>query len=147
MTASPPSLDLKENNRNSWPCGWRVVVGNETVEGKPQKVYSRVYCKTWGCSYCGPRRARALGESIYRESIAHKLDRSLCLTLDPRKVGDANKFQYIWSVWAKFRVYLTRHLGVTLTYIAVLELQRNGMPHLHILIRLRLKTRSEGNVV
>jgi hypothetical protein len=104
------------------------------VEGKRQKVYRRIYCKVWGCSFCGPRRAWALGEGICRESIAHKLDRSLCVTLDPSKVGAANKFRYIWSVWAKFRVYLVRLLGVSLTYIAVLELQRNGMPHLHVLI-------------
>jgi hypothetical protein len=104
------------------------------VEGKRQKVYRRIYCKVWGCSFCGPQRAWALSEGIYRESIAHKLDRSLCVTLDPSKVGDANKYQYIWSVWAKFRVYLTRFLRENLKYIAVLELQGNGMPHLHILI-------------
>src|SRR5205814_9859108 len=44
------------------------------------------------------------------------------------------KIKYLNTVWRKMRVYLRRHLGKSLVYIAVVELQSNGTPHLHLLV-------------
>ncbi len=59
--------------------------------------------------------------------------RFLTLTLDPKKItGDA--VQYLNAVFAKLRVYLHREYGLAPQYIRILEFQKNGNPHFHILI-------------
>lgn len=61
--------------------------------------------------------------------------RLMTLTLDPKKQeASGAKPRVIWDVWRKFRVYLGRRLGKGLAYVAVLELQKSGMPHLHVLL-------------
>jgi hypothetical protein len=62
-----------------------------------------------------------------------QLRRFLTLTLDPSKI-EGDPFPYINAAFAKLRVYLQRHYGVSLQYIRVLEFQKNGNPHFHILI-------------
>lgn len=42
--------------------------------------------------------------------------------------------RYLNRIWAELRVYLRRHFGVAPQYIRILEFQKNGNPHLHILI-------------
>jgi hypothetical protein len=68
--------------------------------------------------------------------------RLLTLTLDPSTSPPADKcVPHIRRVWAKFRIYLarreekrTRRAGKTITFISLLEFQKSGYPHLHILI-------------
>ncbi|MDO9694399.1 MAG: hypothetical protein Q7W56_06680 [Candidatus Latescibacteria bacterium] len=134
MMPSPPSLDTKENNRNTWACGSKVITRVETTDGARNRVYKRIYCKTWGCSYCGPIRAWSLCQNIAKCAEQHKLDRLMTLTLDPSKVGNQNPYKLIRGTWAKFRVVIRRHTGQKVSFIEVLELQKNGMPHLHVLI-------------
>lgn len=62
-----------------------------------------------------------------------QLRRFLTLTLDPEKIeGDA--VRYLNAIFAKLRVYLQRKYGVAPQYIRILEFQKNGNPHFHILI-------------
>ena len=58
----------------------------------------------------------------------------LTLTLDPAKLQGADSTKYINDVFADFRVYLRRKLKHTPSYIRILEYQKNGNAHLHILI-------------
>jgi hypothetical protein len=61
------------------------------------------------------------------------LQRFLTLTLDPKKIkGDP--VRYLNAAFAKLRVYLQREYRVAPQYIRVLEFQKNGNPHFHILI-------------
>lgn len=64
-----------------------------------------------------------------------KLNKLLTLTLDPAKLQGAESTRYINEVFADFRVYLRRKLGRAPSYIRVLEYQKNGNAHLHILVR------------
>ena len=41
---------------------------------------------------------------------------------------------YINKAFAKWRIYLKRKLGVSVVYIRILEFQKNGNPHFHILV-------------
>ena len=59
----------------------------------------------------------------------------MTLTLDPKKLpAGINSCKYIKAMWRKFRVPISRFLGKTLSFIWVMELQKNGRAHLHVLI-------------
>jgi hypothetical protein len=92
-----------------------------------------VNCKCWSCSYCGPRRAKRYKYAIRATAEALKLCRFLTLTLDPSKI-EGDPVPYLNATFAKLRVYWKREYGVALTYIRILEFQKNGNPHFHILI-------------
>jgi hypothetical protein len=55
------------------------------------------------------------------------------LTLDPSRI-EGDPVPYLNRAFGKLRIYLKRHLGFSPQYIRVLEFQKNGNPHLHILI-------------
>ncbi len=59
----------------------------------------------------------------------------LTLTLKGRgAAGGEDTTRIINSLFSKFRTYLKRHLGFAPTYIRVLEYQKNGNAHLHVLL-------------
>jgi hypothetical protein len=96
--------------------------------------YCRVGCKCWGCSGCGPRRAARYAIQIRKAAERLKLRTLLTLTLDPSKLHGEESTKYINEVFADFRVYLRRKLGYAPPYIRVLEYQKNGNAHLHVLL-------------
>jgi hypothetical protein len=55
------------------------------------------------------------------------------LTLDPKKIS-GDPVRYLNAAFAKLRVYLQRTYGTAPQYIRVLEFQKNGNPHFHVLI-------------
>lgn len=63
----------------------------------------------------------------------------LTLTLDPAKLSGQDSTIYINEVFAEFRVYMKRRLGINPKYIRVLEYQKKGNAHLHILLDCYLK--------
>jgi len=92
-----------------------------------------MHCRCWNCPRCGPKRARQYRRAISDTAERLKLCRFVTLTLDPSKIkGDP--VPYLRDCFAKFRVYLRRKYGEAPQYICVLEFQKNGTPHLHILI-------------
>jgi hypothetical protein len=95
--------------------------------------FHRVNCKSWNCSYCGPRRAKRYKHAIRATAEALQLRRFITLTLDPSRI-EGDPVRYLNTVFAKLRVYLQRHHRGSPQYIRVLEFQRNGNPHFHILI-------------
>jgi hypothetical protein len=113
-------------------CGAWTVCGEKTAEGKVQ--YHRVYCKCWDCRFCGPRRALRTKRAIIQHAKAQGLSRLLTLTLDPKKLHGQDSTKYINSCFADLRVYLQRKYGKSITYIRVLEYQKNGNAHFHVLI-------------
>lgn len=126
-------LDSYKNNRNKF-CGSWSVVGRIEQGGKRYTHIARLGCKRWACPVCGPKRAYQLSRAIIREAEAHQLQRFLTLTLDPRNCTAEESNEYIRDVWAKFRTYLKRRYGKSIAFITVLELQKSGYAHLHILI-------------
>lgn len=97
--------------------------------------YLRPDCRKLSCPHCGPRRAASIRKAILACAIEHKLTRLMTLTLDPKKLPpDCETVAYIRNCWAKFRVYLAREFRRPIKFIAVLEFQKNGNAHLHILV-------------
>jgi hypothetical protein len=134
--AVPSSLDPVRSNRNRptqkpWYCGRFTLAGRSS--SSLQTEYHRLNCKSWGCRYCGPRRARRYKHAIRATAEQLKLQRFLTLTLDPHRV-QGDPVVYLRNTFNKLRTYLRRRFGSAPNYIAVLEFHQNGNPHLHILI-------------
>jgi hypothetical protein len=59
--------------------------------------------------------------------------------LDPKKLNGEDSTKYLKRTWAKLRSLLHRKYGKALPYISVLEYQKNGTAHLHILLNRRIE--------
>ena len=121
----------KNPSRRGKHCGRFSVRGQSP--SSPETHFFRVNCKCWNCSYCAPRKAKRIKRAIRAKAEEMQLTRFLTLTLDPAKI-EGDPVRYLNGVFAKLRVYLQREYGVAPQYIRVLEFQRNGNPHFHILI-------------
>jgi hypothetical protein len=88
-------------------------------------------CKRWACSHCAPR----LAQRWAAKAAAAKPERFITFTVDPKLIPDPleaheallNAFQTLVKVWRKRKK--------TFEYLAIWELQKSGMPHLHVLQR------------
>ncbi len=129
----PSSLDLQQHNRNNF-CGRWSVKGQVQDEGQGRWHYARLGCKRWPCPRCGPKKARRLRHAIIEKAVEKDLRRFLTLTLDPSTCTPEQSIAYIRQCWNKYRTYLKRKFGVAVSYIAILELQKSGYAHLHILV-------------
>lgn len=112
-------------------CG-RCTVTGDLPDGS--RRYIRVDCRCWGCAYCGPKKASRYRRAIRELAEKYKLNRFLTLTLDPKAPGDQDPVAYINASFAKWRIYLKRKFGVSITYIRILEFQKSGNPHFHVLV-------------
>jgi hypothetical protein len=132
--AAAPSLDLLKHNRNKnicRSCGKFTIYG----EAKPGLTsFARLGCKAWKCPRCGPKRARKVRRGIIEQAINHNLNRLLTLTLDPRHCSARDSVRYLKKAFDKFRTYVKRETGSTLSFITVTEFQKNGYAHLHVLV-------------
>ena len=139
------SLDEVQNNRNTYErvflntasgrgkhCGRFTLVGPASDAGGQR--YIRLDCKCWDCSFCGPKKAYRYRNAIREVAEVYKLCRFLTLTLDPRLMGHEDPVSYINNAFAKWRIYLKRKLGALAVYVRILEFQKNGNPHFHILV-------------
>ena len=112
-------------------CGRFTIRGQ--VPNSRATRFHRVNCKCWKCSYCAPRRAKRIKHAIRETAERLQLRRFVTLTLNPSRI-EGDPVRYVNGAFAKLRVYLQRHYGVSPQYIRVLEFQKNGNPHFHILI-------------
>ncbi len=142
----PTGLDYTTRNCNSpaVETGKKRAPGRNcgkyTLIGQKQGKYShhRFRCKGYGCGICGPKKIRMVRKRIAQHAVERKLTRFLTLTLDPKKLPAGatlkDRIAYLQATWRKMRVKPERKLGKPLVFIAVMELQRNGNPHLHMLV-------------
>jgi len=96
--------------------------------------YRRFRCKGWRCTTCGPRKVTRLRRAIVRVATERDLKRFLTLTLDPSVCAPEESIRHIRQCWNKFRTSLKRQCGSSISFITVLELQKSGYAHLHILV-------------
>ena len=67
----------------------------------------------------------------------HKLNKMATLTLDPKRIPRGEQThtdRYIRECWRKMRVLLAREFKGSLSFVGVLEFQKNGNAHLHVLL-------------
>jgi hypothetical protein len=93
-----------------------------------------VRCKCWTCPTCAPRKANRYRKAIGELAEAHRLNKLLTLTLSPEKLNGEDSTRFINRIFGNLRIYLKRKLGRSPKYIRILEYQKNGNAHLHILL-------------
>lgn len=128
----PPKYLTDENG-----LGRRLSCGSLTLrglslDGKATK-YLRLHCKCWACPYCGPRKARRYQKAIANRAAQLGLQRFLTLTLDQTKI-QGSSFEHLRVAFNRLRARLHKRYGQAASYIAVVELQKNGTPHLHVML-------------
>jgi hypothetical protein len=121
--------------------------GSDTYSGCLERGFEtlvRGACKSWKCEYCAELKAEKYRRGITRLAKEHDLATFMTLTLDRKKIR-GNMVDYINRVWTRMNTRLRRgfhlkHASPYVTvlglfpYVRVLELQRDGVPHFHILL-------------
>lgn len=112
-------------------CGRYTLAGRVKTRG----IFIRHKCKTWGCGVCGPKKLASVKRGIYREADKHELRRFLTLTLPGNFKGSyQDSVKALNKSWKKFGIYFKREFGEKLIYIKVVEPQKRGIAHLHVLV-------------
>ena len=123
------------------PCGRGTVFGPLRGD-RSGRAYMRVDCKKLSCPRCGPFRAKKYRQAVSKRAEEKKLTRLMTLTLDPAKCSVPDSVAYLRRCFNKFRVSLCRfseRAGYRqISFIAIVELQKSGMAHLHVLISVSL---------
>jgi hypothetical protein len=114
-------------------CGRFTVLG--PIDGSLAKCgHRRLLCDGLRCSRCLPRRLRAVRARIAEIATQYGLTRFATLTLDPKKIAPGVRSdRYLRNCWRKMRVSLERRYGKTVHFISVVEFQKSGVAHLHVL--------------
>lgn len=144
--AGSPLLDSLENNRHTnraipeyykRPEGRGRHCGRFSIRGTDasgKTIVRRVHCKSWTCSYCGPRRAalskRRICETAEKLNLNYFWTLTLPAWLAPEPITAVRRIRKCFN---KLREYLKRVYGSALRFICVLEFTERGVPHLHVL--------------
>jgi hypothetical protein len=115
-------------------CGGYPVSG--PLKGQPGKFgFKCLFCGSYRCNRCRNPKLKKVRARIGQIATEHKLQRMATLTLDPSRIPkDERTDRYIRECWRKMRVLLAREFKGTLPFVGVLEFQKNGNAHLHILL-------------
>jgi len=116
-------------------CGNFSVVG--AVKGRPGLFgHKSLFCQSYRCNRCRKPKLRKVRARIAEIAQEHNLTRMATLTLDPKKLTAKDRKhtdRYIRNCWRKFRISLAREFKGSLPFVGVLEFQKNGNAHLHVL--------------
>ena len=112
-------------------CGRWTMCG---VRKSGKRHIQRLHCKCWDCIRCGPKRAKRTRHAIVQLATDRNLKHFLTLTLDPGKLDGTESTRYIKKCLHKLLTITGRRFGNAISYICVLEYQKNGNAHLHILL-------------
>jgi hypothetical protein len=96
-------------------------------------------CASLRCSLCQKARLSAVRAHISEIAEKFQLRQFVTLTLDPAKAGSATRSDlYIRNCWRKMRVLLKRRFGNSIAFFSVLEFQKSGYAHLHVLVSIQI---------
>jgi len=110
-------------------CGRGAIVLVHQAESRVKVVPLR--CGSWACPDCGPAKAAALKARL-RNAKATAFLTLTCAQPAGCKPGQAERS--IRKGWSKF-VAKIREFAPDFEYFKVWEYQKNGWPHLHVLVR------------
>jgi len=129
-SSAPLLCPDKLNSDNYTCCRWaKTVVGIDPLSEK--YVCCSVTCKRWGCPYCSQRKIRRLAWM----SKNAEPDRLLTLTNSAKDWPDGKTcWETTAPAFAELIRFVRRVRGEC-EYLRVLELQQNGMPHFHCMLR------------
>ncbi len=123
------------------PIGITYLDNQDNIQ---KVVLSKISCNSWTCPSCNVKKALRVKYLIKNTVILNNLDYFLTLTLDPKKIPSDflsikgnDTHRYITKLFNNFIVDLKRKTNNSvekLKYVWVLEFQKNGNAHLHILM-------------
>jgi len=117
-------------------CGTSTVVG--PVKGKLGLFgHGTLFCMSYRCDRCRKPKLKKVRKRISEVAEEHKLTRMVTLTLDPKRIPKRDRKRtdrYIRECWRKMRVLLARKFEGSLPFVGVLEFQKKGNAHLHLLV-------------
>jgi len=92
-----------------------------------------LYCRSWSCEECAPRRKRQLRAL----AAAGEPTRFITLTVNPREGTDpSDRLRRLANAWRIVIKRLRRlHEGTKIDYLCIIEETEAGEPHAHILYR------------
>lgn len=112
-------------------CSEASVVN--TGDGKV--TAATLYCKRWTCQTCAPKRQKGL------KALARAGEPTLFLTLTSRLSDDSDpdeSARALVRAWQLIVKRAKRKFQIKrLPFITIIERTKKGMPHLHILLRLK----------
>jgi hypothetical protein len=98
------------------------------------RLYSRAFCKTYGCPTCGKLKAAQIGLAIKNAIEKHGLWVFATLTLNPKDCTPETSVEYIKRCWNRLRLLQRREFEKNISFISVTEFQKNTRnAHLHVL--------------
>jgi hypothetical protein len=109
-------------------CGGYSVIG---VDGRDAGVYP-LRCRRWRCVTCGPWLVRRARKRI-QAGLAAGTVRFMTLT-SPGDEGEEEALGQLTRRWKRLHLRMGRRFG-PIEYVAVVELQHRGSPHMHVLFR------------
>lgn len=143
------SLDFSKHNSNRLddsdaepdlegteaPCGAaRYILSGEKDEDGLHRHF-KTFCKSYKCEFCGKRKLALVRAGFVLAIKKYGLDVFVTLTLDPKRCTSSpqESGKYIRNAWNKFRILQKRAFNRNLQFIAVVEFQKSGYAHLHVL--------------
>ena len=143
-TAAPPLIPDALNSENYTYCPWATTVAGWDANSESY-VAVGVTCKRWGCVYCATRKVRRLAWMAKNAEP----NRLLTLTHSDKEWAESeidtpdgprtiSRGETCWRAASKAFPELIRFLRIEMgecEYLRVLELQANGMPHFHCMLR------------
>jgi len=99
-----------------------------------EEIYIKPYSHRFQPSYL-KRARRKLREAFQNASVRYREGVFLTLTMDPKTYSNIYEASRLISVaWNRFMSWLSRRLGFRPKYVAVLEWQDSGNPHIHAVL-------------
>lgn len=133
LRGETPSKELR-HARRPVACGGYSLIG---VDGPSVGIYP-FRCKCWRCSRCGRRKVNQTRERI--QAGLERGDTWFATLTSPGDEDPEASLNLLTARWKAFHLRLTRLLG-HVEYVAVVELQKRGSPHFHVLVRGPLVSR------
>lgn len=111
------------------PCGHGFVIAHDRISG--DTIILPMRCHKWSCPYCATIRRTHLLSQIRR---GHP-ERHIVLTIRPNPAWTLDRLCQWLRARFRLLVQAIRRKYGTFEYIAILELHKSGVPHLHVLAR------------
>lgn len=115
----------------TWRCEEDSLIG---ISGRKARV-SALRCRRWSCPHCAVRLRRKMVALALAGFQSGERVRLMTLT-SPGDEDSERSYQLLRPRWKRLRETLRRRFpGLRLEYFAVIERQRRGHAHLHVLFR------------
>ena len=138
---SPTRPPMPQNLMKRFGCGFRTIVGQ--LNDKTW-VIARHFCKAYKCPRCSKGKFQKARQQLGLLASGAGLTKFWTLTLDPKTArcdlkNPAKSIAWLRQIWRSMRMELARyyekHGGTgAMPFIQVVELHKNGAPHLHVLL-------------